>query len=146
MKSQDIISVVSIAVVGTLIAYFIMNALLGDPLDKTISFDYLDFDAGQFYTPDGEMFNPAAINPTVDVYVGTCVDINHNGLLEDFEKVACGQAVETQKNEVTTTEETQNATEGQTNTEAGSTSEGQGNTTQGDNSQGQGSGNAQTNS
>ena len=102
MKTQDLISVITIAAVGTILGYMGLNAVLGDPLDKTVSFDYLEFNAEEFYIPDGEMFNPAAINPTVDVYVGTCVDLDSNGVLDDLEKVACGEAVETRRDEVTT--------------------------------------------
>lgn len=108
MKTQDLISVITIAAVGTILGYMGLNAVLGDPLDKTVSFDYLEFNAEEFYIPDGEMFNPAAINPTVDVYVGTCVDLDSNGVLDDLEKVACGEAVETRQDEVTTSANTNN--------------------------------------
>ena len=115
MKTQDLVSVITIAAVGTILGYMGLNAVLGDPLDKTVSFDYLEFNAEEFYMPDGEMFNPAAINPTVDVYVGTCVDLDSNGVLDDLEKVACGEAVETKRDEVTTSADNNSST-GTTNT------------------------------
>ena len=129
MKTQDLVSVITIAAVGTILGYMGLNAVLGDPLDKTVSFDYLEFNAEEFYMPDGEMFNPAAINPTVDVYVGTCVDLDSNGVLDDLEKVACGEAVETKRDEVTTSADNNNSSTGTTNTSTDTNTNNSGTTT-----------------
>ena len=92
MKMQDLISSVSIAIIGTILAYFLMNSLLGDPKEKTVSFEYLTGASSDLAEPDDEIFNSGAINPTVEVYIGSCVDRNQDGLLDEAELVECGQA------------------------------------------------------
>lgn len=92
MKTSDYISVGMIAIVGTIIAYFLMNSLLGDPAEKTLSFEYLDGGTSELVKPDSEMFNAGAINPTVEVYIGSCEDIDRDGKLDQTELEACGQA------------------------------------------------------
>lgn len=92
MKLSDYISMIGVAVVGTVLAYFLMNSLLGDPKDKTVSFEYLTGVTSSLVDPDSEIFNSAAINPTVEVYVGSCVDLNQDGVISKSELVECGQA------------------------------------------------------
>ncbi len=41
--------------------------------------------------PDPEIFNAGAINPTIEVYVGDCEDIDQNGILDMAELIACGR-------------------------------------------------------
>lgn len=92
MKQSDIFTLILVAGIGTLAAFFACNALLGDPdmaktefktLSKTISKDLA--------MPDPEVFNGTAINPTIEVYVGDCEDIDRNGLLDMAELIACGK-------------------------------------------------------
>lgn len=90
MKISDIISVTSIAIFGTILAYFLMNGILGDPKDKTVSFEYLVSATSALAEPDGEIFNSGAINPTVEVYVGSCEDQNGDGVISNVELVECG--------------------------------------------------------
>lgn len=92
MKTSDYISVVMIAIVGTILAYFLTNSLLGDPAEKSVSFEYMEKVDGTLTAPDGEVFNLAAINPTVEVYIGNCEDTNKDGILDDDELRACGEA------------------------------------------------------
>ena len=92
MKQSDIITVVLIAIVGTIAAFFLVNSILGDPSEKTVSFKYVINEVGDVVEPDAEVFNEDAINPTVEVYVGACVDINQDGEIDLAEKVECGNA------------------------------------------------------
>ncbi|MBQ6130308.1 hypothetical protein IJI72_01260 [Candidatus Saccharibacteria bacterium] len=92
MKTSDYISVFTIAIAGTILAYFLMNYFLGDPLEKTVSFEYLEPVSAELVTPDSEVFNARAINPTVEVFVGSCEDINHDGVIDEGELVECGEA------------------------------------------------------
>lgn len=89
MSKKDIISVVAVAVLGVVMAIVVVNSLLGDIDDKSETFRSIDVVNSSVGTPDPEVFNPEAINPTVDVFVGTCVDKNGNGKLDEDELVGC---------------------------------------------------------
>ena len=91
MKTSDYVSIAFVAIFVTILAYFVVNSLMGDPNDAIVRFKYLSNVNTDIVTPDSEVFNAAAINPTVEVYVGSCVDLNQNGILDDDEKVACGE-------------------------------------------------------
>ena len=72
MKNTDIALVVMIALVATVISYFVGNALLGDPNEKVTTVEYMDVISSEVGDPDVESFNVDALNPTVEVYVGNC--------------------------------------------------------------------------
>lgn len=101
MKISDYISVGTIAVVGTIIAYFLMNGIVGDPKDKVVTFEYLANSTSQLVAPDSEIFNSGAINPTVEVYVGSCVDRDGDGVISEEELVLCGEDDEFSTGETT---------------------------------------------
>ncbi len=92
MKQSDIFTLILIAGIGTLAAFFLCNAIMGDPDDAKVEFKKLSsVISADLATPDAEIFNSSAINPTIEVYVGDCEDIDHNGLLDRFELIACGK-------------------------------------------------------
>lgn len=91
MKRSDIITVIVIAAAGALASFFILNALLGDPNTKSVSFKTITVISKDLQTPNPEIFNANAINPTVEVYVGECEDVDQNGILDSAELVACGK-------------------------------------------------------
>lgn len=92
MKRSDIYSLILIAGIGTLAAFFMCNAILGDPNKAEVEYkrvrNVLTSDLAE---PDAEIFNSRAINPTVEVYVGDCEDIDQNGMLDMAELIACGR-------------------------------------------------------
>ena len=92
MKKSDIITVILIASIGTVIAAFMTNAILGNPDERSVSFNSISVIAPDLDEPDPEMFNSEAINPTVEVYVGDCQDIDQNGIIDRAELVACSKA------------------------------------------------------
>ena len=90
MKQSDIISLVLIASVGTLAAFFVCQAIMGDPNEASVKFKSLSsVITSKLVDPDPEVFNSTAINPTVEVYVGGCEDVDQNGILDDTELEAC---------------------------------------------------------
>lgn len=103
MKQSDVFSIIIIATVGTLAAYFAVNSILGDPNLRSVQIKTLEDISSSLTAPDPELFNANAINPTVEVYVGDCEDIDGNGILSHEELVACGK-------EEATTEDTSNTT------------------------------------
>lgn len=93
MKQSDIFSLVLIAGIGTLAAFLICNAIMGDPDKASVEFKALSHVVkSELAEPDPEVFNSYAINPTVEVYVGECEDIDRNGILDTAELIVCGKA------------------------------------------------------
>ena len=92
MKQSDIFTLILIAGIGTLAAFFLCNAIMGDPDDAKTEFKRLsNVISADLSVPDPEIFNSTAINPTIEVYVGDCEDIDHNGMLDRAELIACGK-------------------------------------------------------
>jgi len=91
MKQSDFFTVALVALIGAAISAFLMSMMLGDPNTKSVSFKKIDVIDSGLVQPDPEVFNPDAINPTVEVYVGDCVDQDQNGMLDEAELVACGR-------------------------------------------------------
>ena len=63
---------------------------MGDPDEASITFKALAKPVeSALVAPDQEVFNSSAINPTVEVYVGACEDVDQNGILDAAELEAC---------------------------------------------------------
>lgn len=96
MKTSDYVTVGFVAILVTVIAYIAVNSILGDPKTKTVRFEYIDEISSDLVTPNSEVFNAAAVNPTVEVYIGLCVDEDQDGILSEKERRDCGMdAMET---------------------------------------------------
>ena len=92
MKQSDIFTIILTASIGVIVSFILVNVLLGDPNSYYVMFKTIDpIDSG-LSEPDPEMYNVDAINPTVEVYVGDCEDVDQNGLLDEAELIACGRA------------------------------------------------------
>lgn len=89
MSKKDIISIIAVAILGVVAAIVGVNAILGDINDKSVTFKSIEVISKDVGIPDPEVFNPDAINPTVEVYVGNCVDKNGNGNLDEDELLGC---------------------------------------------------------
>lgn len=81
MKSEITTAVIT-TIAGIVIAFLVTNLALNSlmtieekkvtVLESTVSTDLAE--------PDPEIFNPKALNPTVEVYVGNdCVNVSENG-------------------------------------------------------------------
>lgn len=99
MKQSDIITVVLIAAIGVVVSAFACNALLGNPDEASVSFKMVEMIESGLAQPDPEVFNTSAVNPTVEVYVGNCEDVDQNGTLDSAELLACGQTAEEAEDE-----------------------------------------------
>lgn len=91
MRQSDIFTVIIVAVVGTVVATILCNLILGDPNDKSVVFKTVTVVEASLAQPDPEVFNSEAINPTVEVYVGDCEDVDQDGELSKAELTACGR-------------------------------------------------------
>lgn len=100
MKQSDIFSLIMVASIGTLVAFFVCKAIMGDPDEAMTSFRTVNkVISASLAQPDSEIFNSTAINPTIEVYVGDCEDIDQNGILDQAELIACGRDQEEQNPE-----------------------------------------------
>ncbi len=95
MKQSDIFTLILIAGIGTLAAFFVCQTLMGDPSQASVKFKTVNRTvSADLVQPNPEMFNSMSINPTIEVYVGDCEDIDQNGILDDVELEICAQAKE----------------------------------------------------
>ena len=92
MKRSDIFTVTFVASVGVLLTFIACSFLLGDPDTRYLKHKTIGKITADLTSPDPEVFNVDAINPTVEVYVGSCEDVDRNGILDRAELVACGRA------------------------------------------------------
>lgn len=86
MIKTDLATAIGATIFGVLVSFFVCNLFIGPiedvavkTVDSNINADLVD--------PDKEIFNYKALNPTVEVYVGSCIEYNANGecieILED---------------------------------------------------------------
>lgn len=71
MKKTDIAMIILIASVSMLVAYFVANSLLGDTQNQSVKVKTAEPISETVEEPDPTVFNPNAINPTVEVIIGT---------------------------------------------------------------------------
>lgn len=94
MKQSDLFTLILVASIGVIGSFFAVQALLGDPKEATVKFTTVVPIESTLVKPDPEIFHSTAINPTVEVFVGECEDINQNGILDEAELDACAKAQE----------------------------------------------------
>ena len=92
MRRSDIFTVTFVVSVGVLLTFIACSFLLGDPDTRYLKHKTIGKITADLTSPDPEVFNVDAINPTVEVYVGSCEDVDRNGILDRAELVACGRA------------------------------------------------------
>lgn len=92
MRRSDIFTITFVASVGVLLTFIACSFLLGDPDTRYLKHKTIGKITVDLTSPDPEVFNVDAINPTVEVYVGSCEDVDRNGILDRAELVACGRA------------------------------------------------------
>lgn len=70
MKASDIATVVLVGVIGILASIWMTNFFLGNPDEEVVTFKTIENIDNNIASPDPNVFNINAINPTVEVYVG----------------------------------------------------------------------------
>jgi len=76
MKRSDIITILFIALMSVVVAYFAANAIIGKPSSKSVTVRTATPISADIQQPDPAVFNKEAINPTVEVEIG---DSNTDG-------------------------------------------------------------------
>ncbi len=74
MKTSDLALVILLAAVSFFVSYWLGNMILGNPDEDTYKITYVDSISSELEEPDLDTFNPAALNPTVEVIIGKCKD------------------------------------------------------------------------
>ncbi|MBR3138531.1 hypothetical protein IKG38_00730 [Candidatus Saccharibacteria bacterium] len=75
---KDLTTAIGTALIGAIAAFFICNLFLGEiqPVEfKTVNSNITT----NLTDPNPELFNYKALNPTVEVYVGDCDEVNQYG-------------------------------------------------------------------
>lgn len=70
MKKSDIAMIILIASISILVAYFAAKAILGDVQNQSVTVKTAEKISTDITEPDTGIFNPNAINPTVEVIIG----------------------------------------------------------------------------
>ena len=66
MKKTDIAMIILIASISDLFAYFIAQAVIGEPDQKEVQVKVVETMTSDIEEPDNSVFNKNAINPTVE--------------------------------------------------------------------------------
>lgn len=70
MKKSDIAMIILIASISMLVAYFGSKSILGDVGSQSVKVKTAEKITQEVVRPDESVFNPSAINPTVEVIIG----------------------------------------------------------------------------
>lgn len=89
MKGANLKTALIVGIVGVFASYYGFNAVMGDQSKRSEKVTMPTNVSGDLAAPDPEVFNPSAVNPTVEVYIGSCIDSNQNGFLEPIEQLEC---------------------------------------------------------
>lgn len=94
MKSSDWISMAAVAILGAALSIWLSNLFLMNPDKASITFSTITEIESEVEEPDVDIFNINAINPTVEVYIGSCVDQDGDGVINSAERRACNEIKE----------------------------------------------------
>ncbi len=71
MKRADIAMIIFIASISVLISYFVAKTVIGDAQNEAVTVKTIDAFTAEVSEPDPRIFNTDAVNPTVEVFIGT---------------------------------------------------------------------------
>ena len=75
---KDLATAIGTAVIGVILSYFICNLLI--PPIESVKYKTIDATVStSLAEPNPEVFNYKSLNPTVEVFVGTCDEYGENG-------------------------------------------------------------------
>ncbi len=70
MKKNDLASIILIASISAMIAWFSANAVIGEPKRNATKVKTAEVISAEVGEPDKQVFNPEAINPTIERSIG----------------------------------------------------------------------------
>ena len=106
---NDLATAIVTAIAGVAISYFVCNMLINNSGDKfTYSINTIDSSvSSDLASPNPELFNYKALNPTVEVYVGNCTEVNMYGECVDASSEQIEEGIIEEVEEVENTENTE---------------------------------------
>lgn len=82
MKSEIMLASI-VAIIGVISAYLVCNLFVGD--SDLVKVKKINGDIStEISVPDSEIFNYRALNPTVDIFIGTCTELDETGDCADY--------------------------------------------------------------
>ena len=69
MKKTEVATIVLIASISVIVAYFITQSLLGGVTNESVKVKTIDRIDSTFEQPSKDVFNDGAINPTIEVQI-----------------------------------------------------------------------------
>ena len=76
--NKDLATAIGTAVIGVILSYFVCNLFI--PPIEDVTYKTVDTKVNSSVAePNPEIFNYKALNPTVEVFVGTCDEYGENG-------------------------------------------------------------------
>ena len=75
---KDLATTIGLTIIGVLVAYFVCNMFV-PPIESVTIKDVEGSIDLTLEDPNPEVFNYRAINPTVEVYVGDCTEVDADG-------------------------------------------------------------------
>ena len=82
----DLFTAIIVATCGVVLAFFVTRIFLPElgeykvkTLNDSANSSVTDYNYADLAEPDPEVFNYDALNPTVEAYVGDCIEIDENG-------------------------------------------------------------------
>ncbi len=70
MKKTDIATIILIASISALVAWFSANAVIGEPKQSALKIKTADTISAEVEAPDKRIFKAEAVNPTVERSIG----------------------------------------------------------------------------
>ncbi len=70
MKKTDIATIILIASISALVAWFSANAVIGEPKQNALKIKTADIISAEVEAPDKRIFKADAINPTIERSIG----------------------------------------------------------------------------
>lgn len=71
MKKSDIAMIILIASVSILASYFVAKTFIGDVKSDTVKVKTAESIKSEIVEPDATVFNKDAVNPTIEVTIGS---------------------------------------------------------------------------
>jgi hypothetical protein len=71
MKRTDVAMIIFIASISMLLSYFVAKTVLGDIQNEAVTVKTVDAISKDVKEPDTKIFNQDAVNPTVEVFIGS---------------------------------------------------------------------------
>lgn len=96
---NDLLTAIISAILGFVIAYLVCDMVILQPIESVTIKKLETSTTAELESPDVEVFNYRALNPTVEVYVGDCSEYNEYGECVDSKNDSSSNSTDTTDDE-----------------------------------------------